>query len=274
MRVITVANRKGGTGKTSIAINLTAGLARRSQPQGRNVLLLDLDPQLNALKTISGTTQYTNAESLATALADDDLLHLLNLARPSLVTLAQPAPEPWYSNLFYVPSRETLLVEVRRRLPAFGDRLEVMRRAMASLKEKFDFVVVDTGPSIDDLLITVLSVSDYVLVPVEMDEHAIEGALRVSEKVREIAAGGPCPKVLGYVANKFSQRRVGDRNALDALQQLFKGQVFRAVIPNSVEVRYSQAVRSDIYRYNPDSPAATAMAQMVEEVLRRMGDKG
>ncbi len=272
MHVITIANRKGGTGKTSIAVNLAAGLARRGAREGWKVVLLDLDPQANALKTISSTTQYTNVESLAAAIADDELLELLNLPRPELASLVRPAPEPWYSNLYFVPSREALLVEVRRRLPSVDDRMRLMRDAVRTLDGKYDFVVIDTGPSIDDLLVTILAATDYVLVPVEMDEHAIEGALRLSERVREIAGENGRPRLLGFVVNKFVPRRIGDRNAYDVLQQLFKGQVFQATVPASIEVRYSQAARTDLYRYNSQCPATIAMAQVVEEALRRIGD--
>mgnify|MGYP000861746050 CR=1 FL=1 len=269
MRVITVANRKGGAGKTSISINLAAGLAKRGERSGSKVVLLDFDPQLNSLKTISNTTQYTNIESLAAAVADDELLELLNLERPVLASLVQPAPEGWYSNLYFVPSREALLTEVKRRMPASTNRVTLMRAAIGSLRA-FDYVVIDTGPSIDDLLVTILAATDFVLIPVEMDEHSVEGALRLTEKVAEISGGGARPRVLGYVANKFAQRRVGDRNAIDLMQQLFKGNVFQAVIPASIEVRYSQQARLDLYRFNRDCPATIAMAQMVDEAVRRM----
>lgn len=271
MRIITVANRKGGTGKTSISVNLAAGLARYGEEHGWKVLLLDLDPQANALKTVSGTSQYSNLESLAAAIADNDLLELLTLERPSLHELVRQAPDPWYPNLFFIPSREALLVEVRRRMAAMEERVATVGTAFDTLEADFDFVVIDTGPSIDDLLITVLAVSDYVLVPVEMDEHAIEGAVRVTERVQEIARETGYPAILGYVPNKFMQRRIGDRNAMAMLRQLFGGYVFDRPIPHSVELRYSQAVRSDIFRYSPDSPIASAMWQLVLEAVRRMG---
>ncbi len=271
MRVITVANRKGGAGKTSVSINLAAGLAKRGERSKAKVVLLDFDPQLNALKTLSGTTQYTNIESLAAAVADEDLLELVNLERPVLASLVRPAPEGWYPNLHFVPSREALLTEVKRRMPASINRVALMRAAIDSLKS-FEYVVIDTGPSIDDLLVTILAATDFVLIPVEMDEHSVEGALRLTEKVAEIAAaaGGGWPRVLGYVANKYVPRRVGDRNAIDLMQQLFKGNVFQAMIPASIEVRYSQQARMDLYRFNRTCPATVAMAQMVDEAVRRM----
>jgi len=98
MRVITLANLKGGVGKTSLAINLAAGLAQKGAKADWKILLIDLDPQCNSLKTISGTTRYTNAESIGAALCDDGLLDLLCLPRATLPNLIRPAPEPWYAD--------------------------------------------------------------------------------------------------------------------------------------------------------------------------------
>jgi len=270
MKVITVANLKGGTGKTSIAINLAAGLARRAGPQGEKIVLIDMDPQGNALKTISGTTQYTNTESLAASIADEALLELLGLPRLPLASLVRQAPEPWYPNLHFIPCREAMLVEVRRRMPAIENRVALMRTAISSLKA-FDYVVIDTGPSIDDLLVTILHATDYIIVPVEMDEHAVEGASRVSRKVAEIVGAEGKPQILGYVANKYVERRLGDRNVIDALHQLFNSAVYETIIPSNIDIRYSQAARMDIYRYSPSSAGSVAMALMVEETLKRMG---
>jgi len=270
MPIITVSNLKGGTGKTSVAVNLAAGLTRRAGPQGDPVVVVDFDPQGNALKTISGTTQYTNAESLAAAIADDDLLDLLGLTRPTAVSLVRRAPEPWYPNLHFVPCREMMLVEVRRRLPAIENRAALMRTALHALAEHFQYVVVDTGPSIDDLLVSIFAATDYIVVPVEMDENAIEGAARITKKVAEVAGASARPRIVGYVANKFMSQRIGDRNAIESLRQLFAKQVYDTIIPHNIDIRYSQAARSDIYRFAPKSPAAAALALMVEETLQRI----
>ena len=270
MKVITVANLKGGTGKTSIAVNLAAGLARRAGPAGEKIVLLDMDPQGNALKTISGTTQYTNTESLAASIADDALLELLSLPRLPLSSLVRQAPDPWYPNLHFIPCREAMLVEVRRRMPAIENRVALMQAAISSLKA-YDYVVIDTGPTIDDLLVTILHATDHIIVPVEMDEHAVEGATRITRKVGEIAGTAGKPRILGYVANKYVAQRLGDQNVIQALHQLFDGAVYEAIIPNNVDIRYSQAARTDIYRYSPRSAGAMAMALVVEETLKRMG---
>jgi chromosome partitioning protein len=268
MRVITIANRKGGVGKTSLAINLAAGLALRLQ-NPHKILLIDLDPQGNAIKGVSGTTKYTNDESFAAPIADDELLNLIGMKRPSPAQMVRQASPPWPDNLFYLPSREELLVEVRRRMPGSAHRLQIMRQALASL-EDYAFVLIDTGPALDDLLVTTLAASDYVIVPVEMDEYAIEGALRITERVHEIAGSEARPRVLGIVANQVASHQVGDRNALAVLRELFKDQLFDSFIPHSVDIRYSQAARTHIYRYGPANPASLALAHLVDQMLKRI----
>ena len=266
--IITLANRKGGVGKSSLAVNLAAGFALAGQKDNRKVLLLDLDPQANAVKPLAGTAQFTNAESFAAAIADDELLELINLKRPAVRNLVRPATS-WYPNLYYIPSRETLLVEVRRRMPGSENRFKIMQQTLAALGD-FHYVVIDTGPAIDDLLVTALAATDYVIVPVEPDADAIEGAVRIREKVAELAKNGSRAQILGIVANKVQMHRLGDRNALEVMQQVFGDKLFRAVIPQSIDIRYSKAVGSDIFRYGPNSPACLALAQVVEEALKRM----
>ena len=265
---------KGGVGKTSLAINLAAGLARRaaakkSSPVAK-VLLLDMDKQGNSLKTVSGTTSYTDVESLTSAIADDELLDLLGVTRRPLIELVRQAPEPWSPNLYFVPFREITMVEMRRRMASIGNTKEMMRAAIDSLRSAFEYVVIDTAPDMDDLLFAIFSASDYVIVPVEMDNFALEGASRITEKVKNLGEATGKPQILGYLANKVVGRQIGDKNVLDGLASMFDSQVYQVSIPTSIDIRYSQAVGRDIYGYAPSSPIAAAMGEMVEETLRRI----
>ncbi len=272
--VVTFANRKGGVGKTALSVTLAAGLALRAARQSstpERILLIDLDPQSNATKTIASTTQFSNTESFAAAIADDELLDVIGLQRPTPGALPRKTPDTWYPNLFFAPSREMLLVEVRRRMPGFAKRFETTRHVLDALKKDFAYVIVDTGPAIDDLLVTALAATDYVVVPVEATEFSIEGATRVRDKVAEIAADRSHPRILGYVANKVRQHILGDQNALEAMRQVFGPLLYQAIIPSSVEVSYSQSARSDVFRYSRrDLPVVAALAAFVEETTRRI----
>ena len=273
--VVTFANRKGGVGKTALSVTLAAGLALRAARGNtttpERILLIDLDPQSNATKILSNTTQFSNTESFAAAIADNELLDVIGLKRPTLGALPRKTPDTWYPNLYFAPSRELLLVEVRRRMPGFTQRFETMRHALSALKKEFAFVIADTGPAIDDLLVTTLAATDYVVVPVEATEFSIEGATRVRDKVAEIAAGHPHPQILGYVANKVQHHRLGDQNALEAMRQLFGPLLYQSIIPQSVDVTYSQSARSDVFRFSRhDQPIVSALALFVEETARRI----
>ena len=272
--VVTFANRKGGVGKTALSVTLAAGLALRAarqSPTPERILLIDLDPQSNATKTIASTTQFSNTESFAAAIADDELLDVIGLKRPTPSALPRKTPDTWYPNLYFAPSRELLLVEVRRRMPGFAKRFETTGHALDTLKKEFAYVVVDTGPAIDDLLVTALAATDYVVVPVEATEFSIEGATRVRDKVAEIAGDHSHPRILGYVANKVRQHLLGDQNAMEAMRQVFGPLLYQAVIPSSVEVPYSQSARSDVFRYSRrDQPIVAALAAFVEETTRRI----
>jgi chromosome partitioning protein len=194
----------------------------------------------------------------------------LGVTRRPLDELVRQAPEPWSSNLYFVPFREITMVEMRRRMASIGNTKEMMRGAIDSLRSAFEYVVIDTAPDMDDLLFAIFSASDYVIVPVEMDNFALEGAARITEKVKNLSEASGKPQILGYLANKVVGRRIGDKNVLDGLASMFDSQVYQVAIPTSIDIRYSQAVGRDIYGYAPSSPIAAAMGEMVEETLRRI----
>jgi chromosome partitioning protein len=267
MKVITIANRKGGVGKTSLALSLAAGLSRKFR-SGR-VLLFDLDPQLNSLLALSGSEDFAPEYSAAAAMADQGYLdeHLYTRPTPEQVVTASS----WYPNLYYVGNNEGLFVELRTRLNQQADIAERLQSLIRSMTD-FDYVVVDTGPAIDALLVSVLLATDFVLIPVAPDGRSIRGALHMAETVTQVgqANGTGYPRVLGYILNQVDARRVGDRSALDTAQAQFGSLLYRAFVPWDIDIRYSQEAQRDIYSLAGSKPGSLALAQMVEETVRRI----
>lgn len=271
MTVIAIANLKGGVGKTSLTINLAAGLARKwaHSRRPRNVLAIDLDPQGNTQKVLLGpdAAPVANDQSFAAAFADPDFLELLNIARPASNRLVRPAADT--PNLFVLPSRTKLLEEVRRRLIGTPEQLVLMRQALSSLDD-YPLVLIDTAPALDDLLALTFSAADYVVIPVDMDADALEGAMKVTARLSELRHHGARVQILGYVANRVNRRRLGDVQMLEALEEQFKGLLFKTAIPDSVEIRYAKGVLQDVFRYNPAHPVAAALGGWVDEFAQRL----
>ncbi len=268
MTVITIANRKGGVGKTSIALNLAAGLALKHRKTAR-VVLFDLDPQLNSLLALSGSEEFQPEYSAAAAMADQEYLDARLLPRPTLGNLVLESD--WYPNLFYVPNNESLFLDLRVRLgayPEIGERLQSAIRGLSG----FDYVIIDTGPAIDALMVALLFATDYVLVPVAPDGRSIRGALHMAETVAQVgqANGGGGPRLLGYVLNQIDLRRVGDRSALEAARTQFGSALFKSVIPWDIDVRYAQEAQRDVYHVAGVKPGSLALGQLVDETVRRI----
>lgn len=271
MTVIAIANLKGGVGKTSLTINLAAGLAHKlaHSRKGGPILAIDLDPQGNTQKVLLGANAepIANEQSFAAALADPDFLDLLSIQRPVVADLVRPAAG--LPNVFVLPSRTKLLEEVRRRMVGNQDRLTLMRSAFSALKA-FPIVLIDTAPALDDLLATVFGAADYVVIPLDMDADALEGAMKITARLGEIRNHGGRVQVLGYVANRVNERRLGDQQMLDVLTEQFNGLVFQNRIPESVEIRYAKGMLQDVFRYNPTHPITRAMGGWVNEFLQRL----
>ncbi len=268
MTVITIANRKGGVGKTSISLNLAAGLALK-YAKTKRVVLFDLDPQLNSLLALSGSEEFQPEYSAAAAVADQDYLDARLLPRPAVGNLV--VPSAWYPNLHYVPNNESLFLDLRIRLGAYPEITERLQSAIRSLAA-YDYVIIDTGPAIDALLVGLLFATDYVVVPVAPDGRSIRGALHMAETVAQVAQanGGQSPQLLGYVLNQIDLRRVGDRSALEAAREQFGPALYKAVIPWDIDVRYSQEAQRDVFHLAGVKPGSIALGQLVDETVRRI----
>lgn len=271
MTAIAIANLKGGVGKTSLTINLAAGLAHKlahaRRPQ--RILAIDLDPQGNTQKVLLGqdAAPISNAESFAATLADPEFLELLSIERPVANRLVRPAAG--LPNTFVLPSRMKLLEEVRRRMVANQDRQALMRGALAALAD-YPIVLIDTAPALDDLLATIFSAVDFVIIPLDMDADALEGAMKITARLGEIRHHGGHVQVLGYIPNRVNEHRLGDKQMLQVLTDQFNGLVFSSRIPESVEIRYAKGVLQDVFRYNPTHPITRAMGGWVNEFLHRL----
>lgn len=271
MTVIVIANLKGGVGKTSLTVNLAAGLARKyaHSRRPRQILAIDLDPQGNTQKVLLGlgAGAVANDASFAAAFADSEFLELLGIERPNVANLVRPAAD--LANVSVLPSRTKLLEEIRRRMLGNEERHGLMRAAFAAL-EAYPLILVDTAPALDDLLATVLAAADFALIPLDMDADSLEGAMRVTARLSELRHHGSHVQVLGYVANRVNARRLGDQQMLTALTEQFDGLVFRTAIPESVEIRYAKGMLQDVFRYNPTHPVAAALGTWVDEFAQRL----
>jgi len=248
-RVYAVANQKGGVGKTTTAVNLGAYLAH----VGKRVLLVDIDPQSNATSSL-GVDKNALTRSIY------DVLIVSEPASP-LITLTARV------GLDLLPSSPALAgAEVE--MVELSDREMRLRQALEGVRVRYDFVLVDTPPSLGMLTINALVAADGVLIPIQCEYLPLEGLtqlLRTIELVRESL--NPNLVIRGLVMTMYDSRTVLARQVVEEVRQHFPALVFRSIIPRSIKLSEAPSYGEPIISYAPDSSGGQAYAALSQEIL-------
>ncbi len=276
---ITVANEKGGVGKTTTAVNLAAGLALRLSdrpgPAGR-VLLVDMDPQGHALlATAFGQPAVQPNDSLASLLTETP--------PPSVQRLIQRSSH--HDNLFYVPSHRAAMVEAARILPTLMANETRLARALAPVYNQFAYIIIDTPPNTGDLLVNALVAGDAVLIPVETSYLGVTGLRELERTIEQIRLlFRPDLKILGYLPTLFEEQRSEAQEILAELEKRYRGYILPPVHRSS-DLAYAHSSHVDVFTYRPprqrrsDQIASSSrptqeFAQLVELILQRLNSGG
>jgi chromosome partitioning protein len=249
--VIAIANQKGGVGKTTTAINLAAALAMR----GRNVLLIDLDPQANSSMT------FLDLRSLQKSMYD------VLTGQATLDEVVQPSPVP---RLHVAPARIGL-AKLETQLVGEIDSHFRLKDRIASVADRYDFVVVDTPPALGLITVNALVAATHLLIPVQSSYFALEGTDDLLETVDRIRARpNPELKLLGAVITLHDKRTTLARDVHKAVADVFGDRVFETTISKSIRLEESPAHRESIFTFAPQSSGAYEYYRLCEEVIARV----
>lgn len=249
-RVIAVANQKGGVGKTTTAINLSAALAALDHP----ILLVDLDPQANATSGLGFSKREEGTNTYGVLMGQTPLFAVRPTAFP---------------NLSLLPSSRDLVGAEIELLPR-PDREQSLRFALEPLREDYDFVFVDCPPSLSLLTVNGLAAADSVLVPIQAEYFALEGLTDLLDTVERVRHSfNPLLALEGIVLTMYDERTNLARQVTEDIRRHFGELVYETVIPRNIRLGEAPSFGKPVLSYDIKSKGAEAYLALARELLRR-----
>ncbi len=247
--IVSIASQKGGTGKTTTSISLSAGLARK----GKKVLLIDMDSQANSSKVL--LHHYPTIQK-------DQTVYTTILDRKLLVIHTTGVP-----NLEIIPSH-ILLSNTDVELTTAKDHREArLKRELDQIKNRYDFVFIDCPPALSWLTLNAFTASDDVIVVVSPGYFELDSIAQISKTIVEVKEYfNPNLKLKGLLFT-MSDPTINTQSSLNILRQMYKDQLLSTIIPRNTDIRDAHFNKQDIFEFNPHAKGATAYEKLLTELF-------
>ncbi len=245
-RVISISNHKGGVGKTTSTINIGAGLNKL----GKTVLLIDLDAQANLSQSLGLTDQERNVYG---AIKGEYKLQPIEILK----------------GLDVIPSTLDLSgAEVE--LSGEAGREYILRELIEPLRSSYDFIIIDSPPSLGLLTINAFTASDEVFIPLQAQYLALQGLTKLIEVIEKIKKRlNKELRVGGVFITQYDNRKILNRDVVATIEAHFKNDVFKTKVRDNIALAEAPSQSLDIFRYSPKSYGAEDYLSLCKELLKR-----
>lgn len=248
-KVIGICNQKGGTGKTTTAINLSANLSLAQ----KRVLLIDIDPQGNATSGIGINSDQKNT------------LYELLIHNQDITNCIYPTE---WRNFFIIPSQISLTGgEID--LVSFPEREYVLKKKISKIQDKFDWIILDAPPSLSLLTVNTLVAANSVIIPIQCEYYALEGVSKLLHTIDLVKERlNPDLTIEGVLLTMADFRTRLTLQVIEEVRKYFQHQTFNTIIPRNIKLAEAPSFGKPIYYYEPSSVGAKAYLNLAEELLQ------
>jgi chromosome partitioning protein len=247
--IISIASQKGGTGKTTTSISLSAGLARA----GRKTLLIDIDSQANSSKVL--IPHYSN-------LKKEETIYVTILHRQPLPVHPTSVP-----NLDIVPSH-ILLSNTDVELTTAKDHREArLKRELDQVKDRYNYIFIDCPPNLSWLTLNAFTASDKVIVVVAPGYFELDSIVQISKTIEEVKEYfNPTLELLGYLFT-MSDPTINTITSIQVLRQTYTDRVLKTIIPRNTDIRDAHFNKQDVFAFDPHAKSALAYKKLIHELF-------